>query len=53
MKTSMPACQTLTKALDISNAIARVAPDLLKALAILSQRTARRSAVNLEDLKPY
>ena len=31
-----PACQTLSKVLDISSAIARVAPDLLKALAILS-----------------
>ena len=32
---------------------AQVAPDLLKALAILSDTTARRSAVDQEDLKPY
>ena len=38
-----PACQTLSKALDISSATARVAPDLLKALAILSDTTVRRS----------
>ena len=30
-----------------------VAPDLLKALAILSDTTVRRSAVDREDLKPY
>ena len=48
-----PACQTLSKALDISSATARVAPDLLKALAILSDTTVRRSAVDQEDLKPY
>ena len=48
-----PACQTLSKALDISSATARVAPDLLKALAILSDTTVRRSAVDREDLKPY
>ena len=36
--------------LDISSAIARVAPDLLKALAILSDTTVRRSAVGREDL---
>ena len=46
-------CQTLSKALDISSATARVAPDLLKALAILSDATVRRSAVDWEDLKPY
>ena len=28
-------------------------PDLLKALAILSDKTFRRSAVDQEDLKPY
>ena len=28
-------------------------PDLLKALAILSDTTIRRSAVDAEDLKPY
>ena len=47
-----PACQTLSKALDISSATARVAPHLLKALAILSDTTVR-SAVDWEDLKPY
>ena len=41
------------KALDISSATARVAPDLLKALAILSDTTVRRSAVDREDLKQY
>ena len=43
----------LSKALDISSATARVAPDLLKALASLSDITVRRSAVDQEDLKPY
>ena len=42
-----PACQTL-KALDISNATAPVAPDLLKTLAILSDKTVSRSAVDRE-----
>ena len=32
---------------------ARVAPDLLKALAILSDTTKRRYAVDREGLKPY
>ena len=48
-----PAYQTLSKALDISSATAPVAPDLLKALAILSDTMVRRSAVHREDLKPY
>ena len=39
--------------MDISSATARVAPDLLKALAILSDTTVRRSAVDREDLKRY
>ena len=39
--------------MDISGTIARVAPDLLKALAILSDTTVRSSAVDQEDLKPY
>ena len=39
--------------MDISSATAWVAPDLLKALAILSDTTLRRSAVDREDLKPY
>ena len=46
-------CQTLSKPLDISSAAARVAPDLLKALAFLSDTTVRRSAVDQKDLKPY
>ena len=49
----IPACQTLSKALDLSSATTRVAPDLLKALEILSDTTVRRSAVHREDLKPY
>ena len=48
-----PAWQAMSKALDISSATARVAQDLLKALAILSDTTARRSTVDQEDLKPY
>ena len=48
-----PACQTPSKVLDISSATARVALDLSKALAILSDATVRRSAVDQEDLKPY
>ena len=48
-----PACQTLSKALDILSATARVAPDLLKALIILSNTTVRRSTVDREELKPY
>ena len=35
-----------------SRATVRVAPDLLKALGILSDTTFRRSAVYREDLKP-
>ena len=45
--------QTLPKALDIWSATAWVVPDLLKALAILSEKTFRRSAVDQEDLKSY
>ena len=48
-----PACQTLLKALDISSATARVTPDLLKALAVLSDAIVRRSVVDREDLKPH
>ena len=48
-----PACQTLSIALDISSATARVARDLLKALAILSDTIVGRYAVDQEDLKPY
>ena len=43
----------MSKFLDISSATARVAPDLLKDLAIQSDTTFRRSAVDQEDLKPY
>ena len=39
--------------MDISSATAQVAPDLLKALAILLDTTVRRPAVDEEDLKPY
>ena len=41
----------LSKAMDISSAKARVAPDLLKDLAILSHTTVRRSPVDWEELK--
>ena len=41
------------KVLDISNSKARIAPDLLKAPAVISDTTVRRSAVGQEDLKPY
>ena len=47
-----PACQTLSKALGVSSATTRVAPDLLKAQAILPYTTAQRSAVDQKDLKP-
>ena len=48
-----PAWSTLSKAFNISSATAQVAPDLLKALAILSDTTVRRSSVDIENLKPY
>ena len=48
-----PPCQTLSKALDMSSTTAQVARDLLKAPAILSNTTIRRSAVDWEDLEPY
>ena len=48
-----PACQTALKAVDISSATARVTPDLFKTIAILSDTTVRKSAVDWEDLKPY
>ena len=47
------ACQTLSKALDISSATARVVLNLLKALATVLDTTVRRSAVDQEDIKPY
>ena len=39
--------------LNIPSATTRVAPNLLKALAILSDATLSRFAVDREDLKPY
>ena len=48
-----PACLTQSNTLDISGATARVAPDLLNVLAILSDTNVRRSAVVWEDSKPY
>ena len=50
-----PACQSLLEALDISSAsaTARVAPDLLKTLVILSDTTVRSSAVDRDGIKPY
>ena len=43
----------MSKVFDVSSATVRVAPDLFKDLAILSDTTFRRSAVDWEDLKPY
>ena len=37
----------------MSSATAQVAPDLFKALAIQSETTVRRSAVDREDLNTY
>ena len=45
------AFQTLSKALDMTCATVQVAPDLLKVLAILSDATVKKSAVDREDLK--
>ena len=47
------ACQTMLKTLNILRAAAWVALNLLKALTILSDTTARRSAVDWEELKLY
>ena len=47
-----PACQILSKVLDISSASAQVALDLLKARPILSDTTVRGSAIGREDLTP-
>ena len=44
-------CEEDQHSLDLSSAIARVAPDLLKARAILSDTNVRGSAVDREDLK--
>ena len=46
-------CQTLSKALEMSKATAQMASDKFKVLAILSVTTVRRSAVDLDDPKPY
>ena len=48
-----PAYQILLKAMDISSATARVAADLLKAIAVISDTTVRKSAVDKKDLKQY
>ena len=48
-----PACQTLSKALDILCATARVTPGLLKAVAVLLDTTVGRPAVDQKDEKPY
>ena len=46
-------CQTMSAVLDILSATVQLVPDLLAALAILSDATARRSEVDWKDLKPY
>ena len=43
----------MSNALDISSATAQVASNQLKARAILLDTTARKSAVNQGELKPY
>ena len=49
-----PAFHTLPKALGMSSATARTAPDLSKAIDyLISDYPVRGSAVNWEDLKPY
>ena len=53
MKKSSMKTLSKSKALDTSIAKAQVAPDLLKPLAILSDTTVRRSAVDQEDLKNH
>ena len=45
------ACQTLSKALNISSTTAWVAPDLIKALAILSDTTVREFVGDRWDLE--
>ena len=44
---------SISKALEISSSTAPVAPDLLKALTIISDATVIKSVVHREDLKPY
>ena len=48
-----PACQTLSKALDMPSNTAWVAPDLLKSLETPLDASVSRSAVDQKDLKPY
>ena len=48
----MTSKQYPVKSLDISSTIILVVSDLLKAHAILSDTTVRRSAIDQEDLKP-
>ena len=49
-KTSMP---NTVRSLGYIKCHSLSSPDLLNALAVLSDTTVRRSAVDLEDLKPY
>ena len=44
---------SMPKALDISSATVRIAPNLLKTPAIQSDSTVSRSAVDREELKTY
>ena len=50
---SLDIAKSLQKPIDISIVTIQIVPGLLKALAILSDTTMRRSAVDWEDLKPY
>ena len=45
--------KTSMKALDISSATTQVDPNILKALAILSDTTVGKSTIDFEDLKPH
>ena len=45
--------KTSMKALDISSATTQVAPNILKALVILSDTTVRKSTIDFENLKPH
>ena len=48
-----PLCHTLSKALDISKAIARASNLLSRVRLIRSVNTVKTSAVDLDDRKPY
>ena len=48
-----PACQTLLKAMNITDPVARVASGLLKALANISSLIIRRPEAEREELKSY